>query len=460
MAKLDNVMTLEQSRKASANPTKRFFVSMLTRDITVEDCILDLIDNSVDGAWRGEGSKPMGLGDDTDLSKYTIWINASSDRFGIADNCGGMTLDEAIEHAFSFGRRATDEHDDYSIGVYGIGMKRAVFKLGTNIRIRSTYTDTSGRQSFAVPIYVDEWLKNDTPPWDFDLEADDPLEEDGVEIVIEGLTSGAASSFGSPLFLQNLRRVIARDYSIHLNRGLKIFINNNQVQGWKIELLKSDEFSPQRIEYTDEIDGHKVSVELIGGMAAPPPESNEPDEADEAEKRYGWYVACNGRIVLSADKSSVSGWGTEEWPQWHPQYSGFIGIIFFISSNALALPLTTTKRSVDTTSEIFKRARPRMRELSKKWIAYTNARKQALEQAKAKEASAKPVSIYAVAPQSSVRLPRLVGKTAEPKANIHYSVPVARLKKLAVALGSINLTYREVGLKSFDYTFDDLVGKD
>ena len=43
--------------KVGANPTKAFFVTMITRDITLEDCILDLIDNSVDGAWRSEGSR-------------------------------------------------------------------------------------------------------------------------------------------------------------------------------------------------------------------------------------------------------------------------------------------------------------------------------------------------------------------------------------------------------------------
>jgi hypothetical protein len=33
-------------------PTKRFFVSMLTRDIELKDAILDLLDNCVDGAMR------------------------------------------------------------------------------------------------------------------------------------------------------------------------------------------------------------------------------------------------------------------------------------------------------------------------------------------------------------------------------------------------------------------------
>jgi hypothetical protein len=43
---------------------------------------------------------------------------------------------------------------------------------------------------------------------------------------------------------------------------------------------------------------------------------------------------------------------------------------------------------------------------------------------------------------------------------VSYSVPLVRLKRLAKAMGRSNLPYREVGLKSFDYTYDDMVGED
>lgn len=208
-------MTVEGKTKAVAYPTKAFFVRMITRDISLEDCILDLIDNSVDGAWNLEGSRPMGLAEGADLSAYSIAIQASPERFVIRDNCGGMTLDNAVEHAFSFGRSSTAEHDDFSIGVYGIGMKRAVFKLGNDIRVRSTFVQEDGsRLPFAVPIDVAAWLGNDAPPWDFDIVDDEPLAENGVEIEVTKLTSGSANSFDSPAFLQNLRRTIARDYSL------------------------------------------------------------------------------------------------------------------------------------------------------------------------------------------------------------------------------------------------------
>lgn len=434
---------------------------MITRDISLEDCILDLIDNSIDEAWKSEGSKPVGLAEGASLEKYSIQIFASPDTFKIRDNCGGMKIEDARKHAFNFGRQADDPTDDYSIGVYGIGMKRAIFKLGNDALIASTYTDDAGdTNSFSVPIKVDDWLKNDVPPWDFDIKEGKKLDAPGVEITVTSLSAAAKSAFDNPSFLQNLKRTISRDYSLHLARGLSVFVNDQKIEGWKIELRQSDEFTPMRTEYQDVAVGEKVTVELIAGMAAPPPDDVEPAEDEEGDKRFGWYVVCNGRIVLAADKTSLSGWGTDGWPQWHRQYSGFMGIILFTSISAEALPLTTTKRSVDVSSEVFRRAKPKMREVTRQWIDYTNARKQALEQAKDREASATSVALQQVARQESVRLPSYVAKPKERVANINYSVPLIRLNKLRTSLGNVNMAYRDVGIKSFDYMFDDYVGDD
>ena len=456
------MVTNDQDRSARANPTKAFFVSMITRDITLEDSILDLIDNSVDSAWRSQGSRPMALGDDTDLSAYQISISTSPHRFYIKDNCGGMTLDDAVEHAFSFGRRGSGQLDEYSIGVYGIGMKRAAFKLGRNIRVRSTYRDPDeNEQAFAVLIAVDDWLKDDNPPWDFDIVEDKNLDESGVEISVGSLTDTTKSAFENPAFLQNLRRTIARDYSIHLNRGLKIFVNNEVVDGLSIKLRRGAEYAPVRVDYKDHANGEEIAVEIIGGMAAFPPDSPDPDDAWDGDKQFGWYVACNGRIVLAADKTSVAGWGTQDWPQWHRQYSGFIGIVLFTAANAIALPLTTTKRSVDTSSKMYLRARLRMRDISKAWIAYTNNRRQAdAKEAKKKEVVEAVIPIHAVERRPSITFPKLLPVHVEKPANVNYSVQISRMKKLAKELGSVNMPYRDVGLRSFDYTYDDLVGEE
>lgn len=59
----------------NAEPTKQFFVDMITRDIQLEQAVLDQVDNSVDGArrFRGEGEKP--------LDKYEIRIKADANGF-------------------------------------------------------------------------------------------------------------------------------------------------------------------------------------------------------------------------------------------------------------------------------------------------------------------------------------------------------------------------------------------
>lgn len=444
--------------RATAYPTKAFFVRMITRDIALEDSILDLIDNSVDGAWRMAGSRPSGLATGVDLSTFVVRVDTQGGRFSIRDNCGGMTLEDAIEHAFSFGRQATDELDEYSIGVYGIGMKRAIFKLGSRILITSTYLDDDRRVSFQVPINVGDWVQSDAPPWDFDINSASDLPENGVEIEVTDLNKGALAAFANPAFGQELKRMIARDYSLHLANGLQIFLDGERINGWPISLRESNEFKPYRYQYVDESEGEPVEVEILAGMAAEPPDDAGPTEDGDQGKRSGWYIACNGRIVLAADKTAISGWGTDDWPQWHRQYDGFLGMVLFSSKKATALPLTTTKRSVDVTSEVYKRARPAMRDIAKSWIAYTNVRKQSLDDAKEKESKTRSVKIQNVVNNQVVALPALGVASTEKMANVSYSVPLVKLRKLATEVGGLTLSYRDVGLKSFEYAYDDLVG--
>lgn len=97
-----------------------------------------------------------------------------------------------------------------------------------------------------------------------------------------------------------------------------------------------------------------------------------------------------------------------------------------------------------------------MREASKAWIAYTNARKSRLEEARVAEVAAKPVSIFAVAPRQEVKVPTIQVAKKEPVANVAYSVPLKRMKSLARGMGDINKSYRDVGLESFEYAFKDL----
>ena len=76
-----------------AAPTKSFFIDMLTRDIPLDQAILDLVDNSVDGAkaMRAEG------GADSFEGRW-VRLEFGREKFRIIDNCGCKSF--ALTHAF------------------------------------------------------------------------------------------------------------------------------------------------------------------------------------------------------------------------------------------------------------------------------------------------------------------------------------------------------------------------
>ena len=65
------------SDKAQASPTKQFFVSMLTRDISLADAILDLVDNCLDGALRLAKGKNVNSRSPPTTSRSKITVEAS-----------------------------------------------------------------------------------------------------------------------------------------------------------------------------------------------------------------------------------------------------------------------------------------------------------------------------------------------------------------------------------------------
>ena len=142
-----------------AGPTKQFFVKMITRDIELEDAILDLLDNCIDGILRSirQGEKKKGATKDKPYAGYKATITAKPDHFEIVDNCGGIESETAINSGFMLGRRDEKDKDLETIGMYGIGMKRALFKMG---RSAVVHTHPRTEKPFKV-IISPEWLAND-----------------------------------------------------------------------------------------------------------------------------------------------------------------------------------------------------------------------------------------------------------------------------------------------------------
>lgn len=436
-----------------ADPTKDFFISMITRDISLEDCILDLLDNCIDGArstlHRGNGS---GSRSGERFAGFSARITAKKDSFSISDNCGGIAIKQAKNYAFHFGRhRDAPAGAPDSVGLYGIGMKRALFKIGRQIAVRSS----TGTESFVVPIDVEKWAS--VEKWDFEMKASPPFPEPGTSLEIHELNDGVGEEFGDEVFVSRLISTIGRDYSLILRAGFAVFVNDFPVVPFEFGWLVSEDFAPARQVF----ESSGVQVEITAGSCQVPPDEDSPDETDSVDTQYfGWFVVCNDRVVLAGNKDDRTVWGDENFPKWHPQYNGFNGIVHFRAADPKLLPWTTTKRGVDETAPVYRQAISRMKLITRTYIDYTNARKQNLEEAKQKETLGRFVStIPATSPTDAMKVPAFPpsASTRVKSVNIAYAVPEKQFIEVATALGDRRMPKKHVGLQTFDFYRDRIV---
>jgi hypothetical protein len=439
-------MSDDDSKKVHAYPTKDFFVDMITRDISLQGCIFDLLDNSIDGARR-----ELGANADISMEGYFAHIDFDPVKFVISDNCGGIRLSDAIDYAFHFGRRPDSPADvSGGIGLYGIGMKRAIFKLGKKTTVRSEASDAC----FRVFVDVDEWKRQDETNWDFDYEDATPQGVRGTSFEVTHLHEGISNALGDPEFRTAIIRTIAQDYAYFIDRGFKIYVDGQLVPTFAYQLRQSADIVPAVEKYEDDGVTVRIAAGLIDELPDEIPDELRPDKV----ARYGWFVICNGRVVMAADKTHRTIWGTDNYPVWHPQYNGFAGFLFFSASDQRKLPWTTTKRELDESSPLYRRAIARMKTITTEFIEYTNRRKSDLEQAKVIEGGARKVDVSSLVTTQPVRLPQLSG-TRKSFKTISYQKPLSQINRIRSQVGRPGATAKDVGLLTFDYYWKAEIGE-
>lgn len=363
------------ANSAKGSPTKEFFVEMLTRDIELNDAILDLLDNCLDGVVRSCAGKDK-LRTADFYSSYCANITISPTEFSITDNCGGIPRDTAENYAFRMGRVPTTQTDHPTIGIYGIGMKRAIFKIG---RAATVFTQNLGEKySVSIPA---EWAN--TLDWDFPINEnpqDNPLDTDGTKIYISALNPSIAELWSTDgnisAFVETLKKAIQESYSLIIQKGFTIKINDQAVTANPVELLVQKNGEKQGIRpYVFDGQYDDVSVKIAIGFYAPMASDDDIEEMNESKRssyEAGITVVCNDRVVLYNDKSGLTGWGTNGVPNYHTQFIGIKGIVVFESTNPKALPMTTTKRGIDHSSAIYIAVKDKICEGLKMFTNYTN----------------------------------------------------------------------------------------
>lgn len=357
---------MSKSDEAIATPTKRFFVSMLTRDINLADAILDLIDNCLDGALRTFDGKAC-----DDYTPFTVSLKIIDKQFSIQDNCGGIPREVANKYAFRFGREIGDDRDadEETIGMYGVGMKRALFKMGLDSLVSTRYKDDS--YQVAIPA---SWLTS--KDWSSlpieSHQGSDILDYQGTKITVENLHAFVVREFETESFLDDLRKSISEHFTYFLQRGLTVNLNGIAINPAYVEVLTSENTSTPASPYVYEetVDGVLIRV-VVGVNSRIRKDEDEDEKGHSAKSTSGWSVFCNNRAVVVGDYSRLT-WNPK-LPRYHDQYNIITGIVEFKSTDANKLPVSTTKRDLDANSDLWWAAQEKMYEGMRMFIDYTNS---------------------------------------------------------------------------------------
>jgi hypothetical protein len=438
------IETQVADQKPSVEPTREFFVDMITKDIPLEQAILDLVDNSVDGAKRLTGSQRQ-------AGEHNVQLEIYQTHFRISDDCGGFDRNVAINYAFRFGRPVGAPRTAGSIGQFGVGMKRALFKFGEHFIVRSATTD----EEWAVAVDVPDWLENGD--WHFPWSHFGPGDtiskaRPGTEIVVDRLRPDVAARFSTTNFVNLVSESIKSKHRQFISQGIRISVNGKHLDATDLVLSIDDELKPGRDEFVlKDKDQADVKIRILVGVGASLP------------REAGWYVICNGRVVLSADRGQTTGWGLLEnesdrviMPNFHNQYARFRGLVWFDSADSARVPWNTTKTDVDIDSSVWQRAFGRMIEMMRPVMAFLNELDQDIDE---NTRDHSPLYQY-VSQSSSIQAEKVIGRTefrapnrAEIKfmpktVKIQYSKKIEDVDFLKDALGAQSA--RAVGEKTFE----------
>lgn len=332
---------------ANTLPSKKLIIDGITRDLPIEACIFDLIDNAIDAKYG---------------NKQKISMSFNGYGFEIEDDGAGICYEKMKNEALRAG--SVETHGE-GIGAFGIGLNRALFKLGKLININS---ETSEERVAVEGWDITEYMKSES--WNVPIVLRERQGSVGTTISIEELHDDVSTTLADVNWRQRLNVELSKRYANFLKGGVVIVVNGDRIRPTEQKFREDSGFRrPGNVFKYD-----SVAVEVKCGQHARHRFPNEKGYREKVNKQltgeYGWYVFCNGRGVLLSDRSVKTGWGTVE----HSQHHGFVGVASFDGPSEL-LPWSTDKIDVDITKPVYIEALKSMEEAFKAWRVYTGQRR-------------------------------------------------------------------------------------
>ncbi len=307
----------------NATPSKRLYLSIIA-DYDTNRAICELVDNALD-IWVLSGRSS-----ELDIQ---IVLDCDQQRIEVRDNAGGVDESE-LTHIVGPGHSGGGGTDE-TIGIFGVGTKRAVVALAQSISIRTRRKN----KTFAIE-FDDEWIeKNES--WFLDVYQVDNIPRGSTHIE-----------------LVKLRRRIDKetrdDLRSHLSATYASFLTHNKltisIDGEHVEPITFDDwayppgFGPR--QYRGEVicsDGSVVRVTATAGLSM---------ESSPAGGEYGVYFYCNDRLIARALKTHSVGFMRGLAGKPHADIS-LARVLVSLNGEARLMPWNSSKSDINTSNEVF-----------------------------------------------------------------------------------------------------------
>jgi hypothetical protein len=346
--------------KVDTSPEKAFLIDSFSKDASVADCIFDLIDNSIDAARAH--LLQNGLAETLKnglLDTYTgIEIDVKLDGTGVcvADNSGGIPSSLLQDTVLRFGHRSSKP---YAIGLYGVGLNRAIFKLGKITLIES---DTGSEYS-RLELDMDSY-RIDDDEWLVEGQIEASTGNVGTKITISSPPGPIQREISDSSYADNLRNEAAIRYCRYLQKGLRLLLNGIPVKERDVKVRSGGPFGPLTKSFTLP---NGIQVDIEAGQHEEHRFTREPDH-DAAENKkltpeFGWSIICNDRVIIRSDRTPKTGWEKN----WHGEFNGFVGAVSFSAADGKVLPWNTPKNDIVETNEAYQSVLSDMRAFTQQW---------------------------------------------------------------------------------------------
>ncbi len=331
----------QQVDELDATPKKRVFLSIIA-DYSLNTGVCELVDNALD-AWNQRGKK----------GKLTVRISIDQEQrtITISDSAGGIPKEE-LHFVVGPGLTGNDVKAD-TIGIFGVGSKRAVVALAKDVKIRTRF----GKGMTHIVEFDESWMQEDS--WKLPVFTDGAIDPDSTVIALQQLRVKTDQED-----LEALRDHLARTYSRFIAEGdMDLIFENFGSNPLSAPSNPPWAFPPgfEPRNYVGKLkvpDEGEVNVEILAGLMRQSSPSGD----------YGVYLYCNKRLVFEAKKDFSVGFGPGLAGLPHPSVS-LMRVVVSLRGPAGLMPWNSTKTDVNMAHPVYEGIRGQLLAIVKDFSA-------------------------------------------------------------------------------------------